>query len=60
MYNPYIVEYIEVDETIPSLVNFAQDHGLTYKDLKKHNPWLRRDKLTVKNGKQYLIAIPGP
>lgn len=60
LYNPYIVEYIEVDETIPSLVTFAQDHGLTYKDLKKHNPWLRRDKLTVKNGKQYLIAIPGP
>ncbi len=60
LYDPYIVEYIEVDQTIPDLVSFAQGHGITYKDLKKLNPWLRRDQLTVRNGKQYLIAVPSP
>jgi hypothetical protein len=60
LYEPYIVEYVEVDETIPDLVTFARNHGITYKDLKKLNPWLRKDQLTVKRGKQYLIAIPGP
>ena len=60
LYQPYITEYMEIDESIPDLVTFAQDHGITYKDLKKYNPWLRRDKLTVRNGKQYLIAFPAP
>lgn len=60
LYEPYLTEYLEVDETIPDLVTYAQDHGITYKDLKKLNPWLRRDRLTVRKGKQYLIAVPAP
>jgi len=26
--------------------------------LKRHNPWLRAEKLTVKKGKEYTIALP--
>lgn len=52
------VGYVEVDETIRDLVSFAKDHHTNYKLLKSHNPWLRDDKLTVKKGKKYRIAIP--
>ena len=59
LYKPYVLDYLEIDESIPDLVTFARDHGITYKDLKQYNPWLRRDQLTVRTGKQYLIAVPG-
>jgi hypothetical protein len=49
---------VEVDETIKDLVVFAKEHGTNYKLLKRHNPWLREDRLTIKKGKKYSIAIP--
>ncbi len=49
---------IEVKESIKSLVDFANAQGINYKLLKRHNPWLRDEKLTVKKGKSYFIAIP--
>ena len=50
--------YIEIKESIKSLVDFANAQGINYKLLKRHNPWLRDETLTVKKGKSYLIAIP--
>jgi membrane-bound lytic murein transglycosylase D len=51
------LKYVEVDESIKSLVSFAKEHDTNYKLIKRHNPWLRDDKLTVKKGKSYRIAI---
>lgn len=58
LYKEEPLKYIEVDETIKDLVSFAKSHGTNYKLLKKHNPWLRDDRLTVKKGRTYKIAIP--
>jgi membrane-bound lytic murein transglycosylase D len=58
LYQPESVRYITVNETIQNLVDFAQKSGTNYKLLKRHNPWLREDKLTVKKGKVYSIALP--
>jgi membrane-bound lytic murein transglycosylase D len=52
------IRYVEVTETIPDLVSFAKKHGTNYKLIKRHNPWLRDEMLTVKKGKRYQIAIP--
>jgi hypothetical protein len=52
------LKYVEVNETIKDLVNFARQHNTNYKLIKRHNPWLRDDKLTVKKNRQYQIAIP--
>ena len=49
---------VEVKETIKSLVDFANAQGINYKLLKRHNPWLRDESLSVKKGKSYFIAIP--
>jgi hypothetical protein len=58
LYKPEPLKYIEVDETIKDLVTFARQHNTNYKLLKRHNPWLRDDRLTVKKGKRYRIALP--
>lgn len=49
---------VEVNEPVPSLVDFAKEQGTSYYLLREANPWLRSDHLTNKSGKVYRIAIP--
>ena len=49
---------IEVNEPVPSLVEFAKKHGTSLYLLRLANPWLRSDQLSNKSGKTYRIAIP--
>jgi membrane-bound lytic murein transglycosylase D len=58
LYEEESLQYIEVDETINDLIKFAKQHNTNYKLVKRHNPWLRDNRLTVKKGKRYRIAIP--
>ena len=58
LYQEEPLRYIEVDETIRDLVQFAKQHNVNYKQIKRYNPWLRDEKLTVKRGQQYRIALP--
>lgn len=58
LYQPEKLRYVEVKETIPDLIKFSKQQGVNYKLLKRHNPWLRDDRLTVKRGKFYQIALP--
>lgn len=57
LYDQESLRYVEVNEDIDDLVKFSKDQGINYKLLKRHNPWLRRDKLDV-DKKSYRIAIP--
>jgi len=58
LYQQEPLKYIEVTETIKDLISFAKAQGTNYKLLKRHNPWLRDDHLTVKRGERYRIALP--
>ncbi|HYG04403.1 MAG TPA: lytic transglycosylase domain-containing protein [Chryseosolibacter sp.] len=58
LYDTEPLRYVTVSETIPDLVSFAKKHGANYKILKRHNSWLREDRLTVRKGKTYKIAFP--
>lgn len=49
---------IRVDSAITNIASFAKNFGLNYKELKKHNPWLRENHLNNKSKKNYLIKIP--
>ncbi len=51
-------QVVEVNYPIPSLVDFAEKHGVSYMQLKEANVWLRSDRLTNKNHKTYKIIIP--
>jgi hypothetical protein len=53
------VTFVEVDETIPDLAEFALSQGINYKILKRHNPWLRENSLKVRSKqKSYTLKIP--
>jgi membrane-bound lytic murein transglycosylase D len=58
LYEPEPLRYVEVRESIPDLIAFAKKNGTNYKLLKRHNPWLRDERLPVKKGKIYRIALP--
>lgn len=58
LYEPEPVKYIQVSETISDLVEFARKNGTNYKLLKRHNPWLRDERLTIRGKKTYQIALP--
>lgn len=49
---------VKVNTAVTDFTAFAKQHGITYKILKIHNPWLREDHLNNKTGKQYNIDIP--
>lgn len=49
---------VEVDEAVTNFADFAQEYGINYKILKRHNPWLREPHLNNTSRKKYSIAIP--
>ena len=51
-------DVLTVNYPIPSLVDFALEHGTTYARLKEANLWLRDEKLTNKGNKTYKVIIP--
>lgn len=57
-YQPLRYKTVTITESVDSWADFAKENGITYKLLKVFNPWLRSDKLTVKNGQSYEIKIP--
>ena len=59
-YYPYRAprKVVTVDYSIPSLVDFAADNGVTYADLRNANLWLIGTKLTNPKNKVYKIIIP--
>jgi membrane-bound lytic murein transglycosylase D len=58
LYAPFETTEVEVKGSIPSLAEFAKQHGTTFKQLKIHNTWLRESALTNKMNKTYKIKIP--
>ena len=57
---PYIPikEQIKITDPVEDLVKFAEDHKISYADLKRANLWLREYKLNNKSHRTYYIDIP--
>lgn len=49
---------VEVDTAVSNFASFAKLHGINYKILKIHNPWLREDHLNNSSRTKYSISIP--
>lgn len=60
LYKPLTYNTITVSSSIPDLVEFAKQNGVTYAILKENNVWLRDNKLTNKSGKTYYLLVPKP
>ena len=50
----------KIDSSITDLADFAQKNNVSYKTLKYFNPWLRKNILTNKDKKTYIIEFPKP
>jgi hypothetical protein len=57
-YPPYKYKTLRIDSTIPDLADFAVSHKITYKELKKLNPWLLKSKLKVSEGDTFAVKLP--
>lgn len=57
-YESWTYQTVQVNGTITDFADFAAQHGITYKELKLYNPWLRQAYLKNKSGKTYDIKIP--
>ncbi len=58
LHKPMEFKEVEVSTSIADLTAFAQQHQVTYAQLKEFNSWLRDSKLTNNSGKTYTILIP--
>lgn len=58
LYQDIETEIFEVDSAIASWPDWASEHGINYKTLKYHNPWLREDDLRNSAGRTYQIEVP--
>lgn len=60
LYNFIPTYTVEVDSTVNSLADFAQQKGVSYHTLKFFNPWLINTKLQNPEKKTYVITLPQP
>ncbi|MDR2927222.1 MAG: lytic transglycosylase domain-containing protein [Cytophagaceae bacterium] len=58
LYPPIPFREVEVNGAIKNFTDFAQEYGITYRELKDLNPWLRDTCLTNSSKKSYFIKIP--
>lgn len=57
MYQPYEYTEEQLSGSVSSFGNYAEEHGMSYKELKMLNPWLRDNKLTNTSGRTYTVKI---
>ncbi len=58
LYQPLEYDIVEVNTPVESWTAWAQEHGVTYRDLREANPWIRANYLTNKSGKVYQVKVP--
>lgn len=58
LYEPHQYRTVTVNQSIPSLGEFAQQQGTSYRMIKVLNPWLISNSLKNTSGKSYEIRIP--
>ncbi len=58
LYHKEKLEEIEITKSISNLREWAFKNNINYKQLKRYNPWLRKNSLTVRSGKSYIFQIP--
>ncbi|GAB3200946.1 hypothetical protein ABID22_003142 [Pontibacter aydingkolensis] len=57
-YQPLTTRPVKVTASIPDLPAYALEQGTTYKTLRLYNPWIKSYKLTVSQGKEFVLELP--
>lgn len=57
LYNAETTNEVKVDTAITNMAQFAKSFNMNYKELKRHNPWLREGHLNNKSRRLYMIKV---
>ncbi len=58
IYSPIDSKEVTITGTVEDFAVWCQEYGVSYKDFKLLNPWLRQAYLKNKSGKTYVVKIP--
>lgn len=58
LYQPMDFTTVEVNTPVADWPSWAEDHGITYSQLREANPWIRAKSLPNKTSKTYVVKIP--
>lgn len=58
LYQPMDFTTVEVNTPVADWPSWAEDHGITYSQLREANPWIRAKSLPNKTSKTYMVKIP--
>ena len=58
LYQPIECTEVTVSEPVEDWPSWAQDHDITFAQLREVNPWIRAKSLPNKTGKSYTVKIP--
>lgn len=58
LYPPVEYRQIAVSKSVNSWIEFAQQNGISYKILRKHNPWIRSKSLKNSSNRTYYVQVP--
>ena len=58
LYNLIPTYTVELNTPVTNFAEFSIKHGINYKILKIHNPWLREPHLNNASKKKYIVEIP--
>lgn len=58
LYQKEDLQEIKITKTIDNLRDWAFENNINYKQLKRYNPWLRKNSLSVRSRKSYIFQIP--
>lgn len=60
LYQPLECSVVEVSTPVADWPTWANEHGITYAQLREANPWIRAKSLPNKSGKTYSVKVPKP
>lgn len=60
LYFPQEYKEVKVNGPVADWAEWARKHGISYRQLRDDNPWIRSRKLTNKAGKTYTVKIATP
>jgi hypothetical protein len=58
LYEVEKVNYVPIESSVDNWVDWANENGINFKLLKRHNPWIQSSSLTVSGKKDYQVALP--
>lgn len=58
LYEPYQYKEISVSGSVNSWINFAKDNNISYKELRRHNPWIRTTSMKNTANNTFTVKVP--